>query len=858
MKKSFSMILLAVTLACVMLTCLLVACDPGTSGDDQTTTDAGETTTEGATQETTQDTTQAGTDAPTQEPTTEGTTEPEVPVINSVIADFNAIDASDLTKYLSGANQIDVKVESDEAGEQYISLTTKIANATDPYVDFNFKKFQRAAKMNSVDADQYKYVVLKVRNVNCSTGTFELFFYSGKTVGANGSMITTSSYDLDNHDWQYVIFDLTGFEGWTGTVNGFRFDYMTSALEAGETLHIAEIQFLESDEAYYKMFDMNWDEVGIIAGEQAKEQAQQLLGSVKLPATKYDSYTPETAPNEDANLTLWFDHLYNRTPQATNQSNGKNTYQIQLAKNEIEGCQVLLGSANDVDGLKVYVTDFTNANGDTLTTELFWGYYFNVEGQRVIDPLPPVSYTPEEGMLDWVNGGNGGGSAITLLQKYDGFAIKAGENQAFIIKATSKPGSAAGEYSATLTVVDKNGNEVKKATVFAYVWNFELPEATSCKTLMSLGSFDVYYSYKDWGGDLRNSEGKNLYTGYYDYLLENRVCAYDLPFGNEDGKFSDPGFVAYLDNPRVVAFQPLGFSKQLNADNTANAYAFLSQKQEWLDKAYFYPVDEPLTVQRLDDINYYGQLLSQTFPGYQLIVPMHVNYNVGSGDYFSYVSEYVNIWCPKTFFYNTFAEWYKDRSLTYGSSFMTELKLGSFRERMWKEQEGGDELWWYVTRRPCDPEITLIINDDAVNARTLFWQQKLYGVDGFLYYLVNDWTNGTTKWYVPSADEFLYGMDALHEVENSQGINVYGNGILLYSGVYFAQTDPVGSLRLECVRDGIEDYEYLTILEEKYGKDVVDAIINEWTTGVGEYSTDTEQFRELRAKLGALVEAAQD
>ena len=862
MKRSFPLILLAAMLACVMLACTLVACqDPDPSTED--TTEQGtqqpgqsEQTTQGESEQTTQDQTdtQPGQDSSSEE----SSTEPVIPEINSVIADFNAVEADDLKKFCSGPNQIDVTVESDEDGEQYLALTTKIDNATDPYVDFSFKKFYKAAEMGAVKADDYKYVVLKVRNVNCSTGTFELFFYSGKATGASGTMITTASFDLGSTDWQYVLFDLSKFEGWTGNVNGFRFDYMTSALTAGETLHIAEIQFLESDEAYYKLFDIGWDEIGVIADQAAKDQAQQLLGSVTKPDTKYDTYTPETADKEDENLSLWFEHLYNRIPQATNTSNGKVTYQLQLAKNEIEGCQFLLGAQNDVQGLKAYVTDFTNQAGNTLTTELFWGYYFNVEGERVIDPLPPVTYVPEEGMLDWVNGGNGGGEPMTMLQKFDGFDIKAGQNQAFIIKATSKPDSAAGEYTATITVVDKDGNEVKKATVFAYVWNFELPEATSCKTLMSLGSFDVYYSYKDWGGDLRNSEGKNLYTGYYDYLLENRVCAYDLPFGNEDGKFSDPGFVEYLDNPRVVAFQPLGFSKQLTAANTANAYAFLSQKQEWLDKAYFYPVDEPLNVGRLDDVNNYGKLLAENFPGYKLIVPMHVNYNVSGGDYFSYVSEYVNVWCPKTFFYNTFAEWYGDRSLTYGCSIITEQKLGSFRDRMWAEQEGGDEAWWYVTRRPCDPEITLIINDDAVNIRTLFWQQKLYDVDGFLYYLVNDWTNGSTKWYVPSADEFLYGMDALHEVEKSQGINVYGNGILLYSGVYFAQTDPIGSLRLECVRDGIEDFEYLTILEEKYGKDVVDAMINEWTTSVGEYSTDTEQFRELRAKLGALVEAAEN
>ena len=853
MKKSFPIILLALVLVSVMLACVLVACGPGNGPDTPTT----ESTTEDPTTEpgTTETETETETE-PGDTSTEESTTEPVVPEIKGVVADFNAISQSSLEKCFSGANQVEVSYGQDDDGEVYVALTTTGASS-DPFVNFSYKKFSKAEQTGNVSADEYKYVMLKVRSVGCSSGTFELFYCAGAVTGATGGIMTTSSFDLENTGWQYVLFDLSAVDHWSGNVNGFRFDYMTGAQGAGETLHIAEIQFLESDDAYYKMFDIGWDEVGVIAGEQAKTEAEKLLGSITKPTTKYDSYTPETADKEDASLNLWFDNLYNRTPQTTNTSNGKLTYQIQLAKNEIEGCQVLIGSANGAEGLKVYISDFTNAQGDTLKTQLYWGYYFNVDGERVIDPLPPVTYTPEQGMLEWVNGGNGGGEQMPLLQKYDGFDIKAGENQAFIIKATSLPGSAAGEYTATLTVMDKDGNEVKKVTVFAYVWNFELPEATSCKTLMSLGAFDIYLSYKDWGGDLRNSAGKNLYQGYYDFLLANRVCAYDLPFDNADGTFSANGIVEYLDNPRVVAFQPLGFSKPLNGTNVTNAYNFLSQKQEWLDKAYFYPVDEPLTVQRLDDINNYGKLLTDNFPGYKLIVPMHVNYNVTGGDYFSYVSEYVNVWCPKTFFYNTFAEWYNDRTLTYGCSIITEQKLGSFRDRMWEEQKNGDELWWYVTRRPSQPEITLIIDTDAVNLRTIFWQQKLYNVDGFLYYLVNDWTNGTTKWYVPSAEgEFMYGMDALHEVSAENNVDVYGNGILLYSGVYFAQTDPVGSLRLECVRDGIEDFEYLTILEEKYGKDVVDAIINEWTTGVGEYSTDTEQFNALRAKLGALAEAA--
>ena len=488
MKKSLPIALLASILACIMLACVLAACGPETTDPQDSTQAETQAPAEDTTEEKGEETTDAIPEGTTQG-TTEDTTEPIIPEVNGVVADFNAVSAEDLAKFCSGPNQIDVKVEVDKDGEQYIALSTKIAGATDPFVDFSFKKFYKKVGMAAVDADVYKYVVLKVRNVNCSTGTFELFFYSGSTGGATGSMMTTSSFDLEDHEWQYVLFDLSSFAGWKGNVNGFRFDYMTSGLEAGETLHIAEIQFLESDDAYYKLFDIGWDEIGVIADQAAKDKAQHLLGSVSKPNTKYDTYTPLQAEHEDASLSLWFDHLYNRTPQATNTSNGKVTYQVQLAKNEIEGCQFLVGAQNDVQGLKVYVTDFTNEAGDTLQTDLFWGYYFNVEGERVIDPLPPVTYEPDQTMLDWVNGGNGAGEQLPLLQVYDGFDVNAGENQAFIIKATGKPDSAPGEYFATVTVVDKDGNEVKKATVFAYVWNFELPEASSCKTLMSLSGF---------------------------------------------------------------------------------------------------------------------------------------------------------------------------------------------------------------------------------------------------------------------------------------------------------------------------------------------------------------------------------
>ena len=65
----------------------------------------------------------------------------------------------------------------------------------------------------------------------------------------------------------------------------------------------------------------------------------------------------------------------------------------------------------------------------------------------------------------------------------------------------------------------------------------------------------------------------------------------------------------------------------------------------------------------------------------------------------------------------------------------------------------------------------------------------------------------------------------------------------------------VGCLRLESVRDGAEDYDYFTILDQLYGEDTSDLIIKQLTTSLGNYKTDNELFNELRIAVGNLIAA---
>ena len=71
---------------------------------------------------------------------------------------------------------------------------------------------------------------------------------------------------------------------------------------------------------------------------------------------------------------------------------------------------------------------------------------------------------------------------------------------------------------------------------------------------MDLSRHNIYSYHKCYEGD----DGK-LYAAYYDYLLENRICSYTLPYNMADGSYSDKRIEKYRDNPRVDAFLNLGW-----------------------------------------------------------------------------------------------------------------------------------------------------------------------------------------------------------------------------------------------------------------------------------------------------------
>ena len=449
--------------------------------------------------------------------------------------------------------------------------------------------------------------------------------------------------------------------------------------------------------------------------------------------------------------------------------------------------------------------------------------------------------------------------AIPPLSAYGDFTLYAGKSQAFLVKITSEADTKAGWYSSDLTILNADGQAVKTTKIFVYVWDFALSEETACATSIGL---DPHYLNVSCASDGLDSQSR--YKSYYDYLLENRVNAMYLPY-----ELHEQGVIEYLDNPRVNSFQLQSDKGGIEIDYTQRARLLrqLFGKEEYahrFEKAYYFAgalkdyknVLDPLRPDQLETLKTAYDTEMAPFisakPSYSDI-PVNflctyfadIDYTLADGtviDQIDYYDDFVNLLCSKPFAYTDPSE-----LSVSGSKIMQDAKwdavYGTFKERMAEYKAKGNKVWWFLSWDVEAPYINYYMQTDGVAQRLLFWQQYDNGVEGFLYNFANFWIGDC-------ADPYN------NNVTNSSYPDGHGESILIYPGATFGLTTPVGSLRLEAMRDGIEDYQLFSMLDGKRSGASA-AIIDKMTTGVVTYSTDDAAYYETRITLGNAVEAAE-
>lgn len=132
----------------------------------------------------------------------------------------------------------EIKTVTDDPLGKVISLTST-AQSDDPYITLDYAALMQSLRLAPVTADKAAYAVLKVKNVSLNNTAVDL--------SVNGSDKAVTVLLEDGNDWQYLVFDLTE-AGFAGELTSLRIDWEKAANEAGNTMLLADIFFVSTEE----------------------------------------------------------------------------------------------------------------------------------------------------------------------------------------------------------------------------------------------------------------------------------------------------------------------------------------------------------------------------------------------------------------------------------------------------------------------------------------------------------------------------------------------------------------------------------------------------------------------------------
>ncbi|MGQ9732417.1 MAG: glycoside hydrolase domain-containing protein [Candidatus Zipacnadales bacterium] len=238
-----------------------------------------------------------------------------------------------------------------------------------------------------------------------------------------------------------------------------------------------------------------------------------------------------------------------------------------------------------------------------------------------------------------------------------------------------------------------------------------------------------------------------------EYYLEHGLNAFNVHWAQVPGGW---GKVGDIDEKAL----------QVSAEILRQTQEHL-QTRGWLDLAYIYTIDEPSksafpdVKSAFDHVHRAAPKLKRLLTlGYGASRPLRPG-----NPLYKRLDGYVDIWVP--------------HSDCFESEFLS------------AKRRAGDEIWEYVCISAQKPYANIWgIDFPGTDPRVVFWQCYAAHITGFLYWATNYWEKD------PWQDPLTY-----------PGGN--GDGSLLYYG----EEGPINSLRWETIRDSIEDYDYLMILQ---------------------------------------------
>jgi hypothetical protein len=193
----------------------------------------------------------------------------------------------------------------------------------------------------------------------------------------------------------------------------------------------------------------------------------------------------------------------------------------------------------------------------------------------------------------------------------------------------------------------------------------------------------------------------------------------------------------------------------------------------WAAKAYLQAYDEPAgnDEKLLAEIRHFYELARQGWPGLRTLITAPPQSHVA-------LQGSIGIWCPLTPHYD-----------------------GAVADA---RRELGEEVWWYVCCAPRPPWANFFLDQPGAAHRVLFWQTFQQRADGLLYWGVNHWPGLDARAMDPLPADRRWPAVPWNDGGRK------GDGYFLYPG----PDGPLTGLRFEIMRDGVEDYDALRLLQD--------------------------------------------
>ncbi len=552
----------------------------------------------------------------------------------------------------------------------------------------------------------------------------------------------------------------------------------------------------------------------------ALRRADGTLAHASLPLAVPDYYRSDygarIAGIEGDNVVWWCDATRKipRQRPAPAVANNTPTAEMSAARHDYEAVQVVIRPSDKaLTGLTATAGDFVGPDGAVIPAKniqllrVFYHYVHHATDRTGLVDYWPDALPPLDEPLD----------------------VAAGQNQPLWVLVYVPKDAAAGDYLGNVTL--KADGFTAQVPIKLHVWNFALPETNHLETAFGLRSGTIL----SYHGVKTEEDRRRVLDSYMETMSQHRISPYDPvpldpirvkflaeadpPRAEVDFSAFDPAFTRAIERYHFTNFRlpiqgmgggtfharyepKIGAFTEDTPEYQAMFSSYMKQLEDhfrakgWLSMPYVYWFDEPdpkdyeFVANGFERLKKYAPAIPRMLteePSEQFQPP-------------------VDIWCPVSHNYD--------------------------HEEAEKQRAHGARFWWYVCCGPKAPYCTLFVDHPAVELRTWLWQTWQRNIVGILVWESTYWTS-SAAYPDPKHPQNPYEdpMAYVSGYSTPKGVKRYwgnGDGRFIYPPLAAAVPGatgnepvfdaPVSSIRLEMLREGIEDYETLYLLRALLAK----------------------------------------